>query len=90
MFSTDAIPVNVLVMSVWAAAYWYFGSKKFAPQNCRLLVKDPPALIIDGWEKVSPKFEIIEEFEDEFLIDIEGYALKYAVIPKDVLHVLKN
>ena len=90
LFSIQAISIHAMVILMWAAAYWYFGSSKFAQQNYRLLINDPPTLIIDGWVKNSPKFEIIKEIDGQLIIDIDGYALKYAAIPKHALPILKH
>lgn len=44
----------------------------------------------NGWEKASPKFKIIQEIDDEFIVDIDGYAIKYAANPKNALYILNQ
>lgn len=90
MFAMAAIPIHIMILLFWAATYWYFGSKKFAPSRCCYIPSTTPKLVVDGWTTENIDFQIIKEYTCDTVVKIEGSLLGYISIPKDVMALIKN
>lgn len=85
LFALKALPIHLMVVVFWVVAYWYFGSKRFAPTRCTIVRSVPPSLVVDGWKTDRLKCRFVADCGDQVVASLDGFMLGYISIPKELL-----